>query len=148
MIKELASSIPTFPGVENQVRCFAHVLNLVAKTIIRQFDVEKTARTSDGDLEAATDEVALQAAALSDVISGLEDEIPELVGEDELGEDEVDDDVDGWIDERGDLSADEKEELRASVLPVKLILAKVSLSHLLPALLLIYVPYTAPQARK
>lgn len=35
------------------------------------------------------------------------------------------DDVDGWVDERENLTEEEREELRASVLPVKLILAKV-----------------------
>ena len=40
----------------------------------------------------------------------------------------VDDDVDGWIDKRDDLSDEEREDLRESVLPVKLALAKVTLA--------------------
>ena len=42
MITELASLIDDFPGSENQTRCFTHVLNLVVKSIIRQFDLPNT----------------------------------------------------------------------------------------------------------
>ncbi len=31
-----------FPGAANQTRCFAHIINLVVKSILRQFDVPKT----------------------------------------------------------------------------------------------------------
>ena len=38
MIEHLAVVIDTFPGAPNQTRCFAHILNLVAKTVLRQFE--------------------------------------------------------------------------------------------------------------
>ncbi|KAI0743016.1 hypothetical protein C8Q80DRAFT_1081465, partial [Daedaleopsis nitida] len=38
MITRLAALLPDFDGPPNRVRCFAHVLNLVAKSLIRQFD--------------------------------------------------------------------------------------------------------------
>jgi len=41
MIEELAVLIDDFPGPANQTRCFLHILNLVVKSIIRQFDLPK-----------------------------------------------------------------------------------------------------------
>ena len=38
MIKHLAVVIDTFPGAPNQTQCFAHILNLVAKTVLHQFE--------------------------------------------------------------------------------------------------------------
>ena len=41
MIDELGEIIPTFPGEPNRTRCFAHIINLVAKSVIKQFDIPK-----------------------------------------------------------------------------------------------------------
>jgi hypothetical protein len=41
MIEHLAVLIDTFPGAANQTRCFAHILNLVAKSVLRQFEAPK-----------------------------------------------------------------------------------------------------------
>ncbi|KAF9537612.1 hypothetical protein CPC08DRAFT_613930, partial [Agrocybe pediades] len=38
MIEEMSTLLDHFPGAPNQTRCFTHILNLVAKTIIKQFD--------------------------------------------------------------------------------------------------------------
>lgn len=43
MVKHLATLVENFPGAANQTRCFTHILNLVAKSILRQFDVAKKA---------------------------------------------------------------------------------------------------------
>src|SRR6202030_1804579 len=42
MISHLATILEEFPGSANRTRCFAHILNLVAKCIMRQFDAPKT----------------------------------------------------------------------------------------------------------
>jgi hypothetical protein len=39
MIEELAIQLNNFPGSASQVRCFVHILNLVVKSIMHQFDV-------------------------------------------------------------------------------------------------------------
>jgi hypothetical protein len=39
MIEELAIQLNDFPGSASQVWCFAHILNLVVKSIMHQFDV-------------------------------------------------------------------------------------------------------------
>jgi len=41
MIDELAELIDKFPGKANHMWCFMHILNLVCKNILRQFDVPK-----------------------------------------------------------------------------------------------------------
>ena len=42
MIAELANLIDDFPGPANQTRCFTHVLNLVVKSILHQFDLHNS----------------------------------------------------------------------------------------------------------
>jgi hypothetical protein len=39
MIDELAIQLDNFPGSASQVQCFTHILNLVVKSIMCQFDV-------------------------------------------------------------------------------------------------------------
>ena len=39
MIESMATVIADFPGKANRVRCLAHIINLVVKVILRQFDV-------------------------------------------------------------------------------------------------------------
>ena len=41
MIEELADLIATFPGEANRARCFVHIISLIAKSVIKQFDVPK-----------------------------------------------------------------------------------------------------------
>jgi hypothetical protein len=39
MIDELAGQLQDFPGEANHAQCFTHILNLVVKSIMHQFDV-------------------------------------------------------------------------------------------------------------
>ena len=57
MIVELSELITKFPGPANQIRCFLHILNLVVKSIIKQFDSPKTqsGKLDDALLELAGD---------------------------------------------------------------------------------------------
>jgi hypothetical protein len=41
MIKELADLLKNYPGEAGHTQCFTHIINLVAKSIIRQFDIPK-----------------------------------------------------------------------------------------------------------
>jgi hypothetical protein len=68
MINELANLLDDFPGSANQTRCFTHVLNLVIKSIIRQFDLPKA--QGDKILDEAANEL-LNLASVR-VIVGLE----------------------------------------------------------------------------
>jgi hypothetical protein len=59
MIEELADLLDDFPGEANRTRCFTHILNVVAKSIIKQFDVPK-ARAKE-----VLDDMANELAALA-----------------------------------------------------------------------------------
>ena len=123
MIEHLAILIDTFPGAANQTRCFAHILNLVAKSVLRQFEAPKA------DSNKAMANAAEELAAVPDEInhevpdSGLEDNDDEINDEDD---DVVDDDEDGLQDERDEMSEEELRRLEESVKPVRLVLTKVS----------------------
>ena len=41
MITELVDLIWNFPGDANRTRCFAHIINLIVKSLLKQFDVPK-----------------------------------------------------------------------------------------------------------
>jgi len=112
MIKHLATLLDNFPGASNQVRCFLHILNLVAKSVLMQFDPLK-ADTTDLLAEGLEELAALE--------KDLED-VDESDGEDE----EEDDDINDLLDEREDMTRVEIEELEASVQPVRLVLTKAS----------------------
>lgn len=116
MIVELSKSLPNFPGPANRSRCFTHVLNLVVKSIMRQFDVPKA--QENGAMDEAAKELA---ATLED------EELSSWASVTEGSED--DDDVDGWIDERDDMTEDERNDLIEDVEPVRLMLVKVSLYY-------------------
>ncbi|PBK66583.1 hypothetical protein ARMSODRAFT_851408, partial [Armillaria solidipes] len=38
MVEVLATHILSFPGQAHHVRCFAHVVNLVVKSLLKQFE--------------------------------------------------------------------------------------------------------------
>jgi hypothetical protein len=109
MIEELANLLDEFPGPANQTRCFTHVLNLVVKSIIRQFDSPNS--KNDKHLSEATKEMLSFAGNI------------EFEGEE--GGDE-DDNIEGWIDERELMTEEELEKLDDSVEPLRLLLTKVS----------------------
>ena len=41
MVENLAKLVVDFPGDANHARCLAHIVNLVVKIILRQFDISK-----------------------------------------------------------------------------------------------------------
>src|SRR5712675_1109467 len=56
MIVKLAQILPAFKGEKSRVWCFLHIVNLIAKAIIRQFDASK------GGLEVEEDEGKMRVA--------------------------------------------------------------------------------------
>ena len=120
MVEHLSTIVENFPGAPNRTRCFAHILNLVAKSILRQFEVRKTA----GDAEPEDDAIKALAALAQEL--ELEENVDDL--EDGLEEDdqEDDDDDDGLGDERDGMSEEEVAELEESLVPIRLMLTKVS----------------------
>jgi hypothetical protein len=117
LIQELEHIVEGFPGEANQTRCFNHILSLVAKSIVQMFDVPKK-NTEGDDGELSRDEALLQ--TLAEGIELEERETRERLGRDEDLDDELD-----WEDEAELLTADEKAELNASILPVRILIIKV-----------------------
>jgi hypothetical protein len=58
MVEELSYLVVAFDGKASQTQCFAYILNLIAKSIIKQFDLPK------GKVGEALDEVVGELVAL------------------------------------------------------------------------------------
>jgi hypothetical protein len=112
MIEELAVQLDDFPGSASRVRCFAHILNLVVKSIMRQFDVP----------EKKIGDVADEATRELQKLAG------DIVREELMSQSGVEqqDNVEGWVDERAEMDADELTALDDAVQPVRFLLTKVS----------------------
>ncbi len=114
MAETLGKSLPSFDGMNARGRCFDHIVNLCAKSVLRPFDVEKK---KAGEALSAAEE-AVQ-ALLEDVdlySAGLDLPAGEDAGEDDDGE--------GFVDEREEMDEEERESLEESIAPVKLVLTK------------------------
>ena len=117
MIDELASVLEDFPGAANRTRCFSHILNLVAKSVMKQFDLPKA---------KAGEALTAAAQALSTLSGDIESE-EALMGGDMAQDCDVDDDEDGLADVRDNMSSEELDELDKTLQPVRLVLVKVHL---------------------
>ena len=120
MIRELEMLTPTFAGFASHTCCFLHVVNLIAKSLIRQFDAKTMI---EGNAE------------LTEWAKGLaeeQDEFQKGDGDNANNDDNdkeadcADKDEDGMVDAMADLTEAEKDELERSKRPVKLVLLKVS----------------------
>ena len=122
MIRHLEVLIDEFRGRKSQTRCFAHILNLIAKSILRQFDIPR-AQVNNDDATVALIELA----------GNIEFEEEEM---DEYGDNDNDDDnsddqeevmenTDDWVNEREAMTMEQLAELDKSVQPVRQMLVKV-----------------------
>jgi len=123
MIDELVNMLPNFAGQANRCCCFLHIVNLIAKTLLKKFDVPKK------DAESALDDAETE---LFDLAAGID---MEMVTVAEVGagdkDDEENDNVEGWVDEMVLLSDEEQAALHENVGPVRLVLVKVSKSWMM-----------------
>lgn len=119
MTEQLGQLLVAFNGDYSRTRCFLHILNLVAKSMLRQFDVKAVS-----DVE----EVDVDVQKLLKLAEGLEAEEAAVRDEQDVpGEDGVDDDdEESWIDEVGTMNDEEQDEFEREVRPVKMVLVKVS----------------------
>jgi hypothetical protein len=126
MVEELEELLPEFSRV-NHTRCFLHVNNLVARTLVRQFDIPKEKPTAAEDDDDDPDQELRELAGDIDLEERhTREALLEEIGDGELG---LDDDGEGWIDEMAALSQAEREGLQKSLRPVQMILVKVSLGY-------------------
>jgi hypothetical protein len=117
MIQYLSDALDEFPGPANQTRCFVHTINLIAKSILKPFDVRKAK-----DIREFNDVVH----ALGDSAEGDD---PEDCTEQTAGNNGEEDDNE---EEKGDDDDDEEEEEEdddddASLGPIRSMLLKVCL---------------------
>jgi hypothetical protein len=123
MIEHLARRLEDFPGDPNRARCFTHILNLVVKTIMHQFEVPQKWRRWDSHSDDITRDL-LDLAGDIDV----EEEETEAEQEDGSEDGRGHDNNEDWIDERGNMITEEIDELEAHVRPVTVVLTKVNLT--------------------
>ena len=112
MIEHLATLLDNYPGAANRTRCFAHILNLVAKCIMKQFDAPKKKNSKETDSE--TDEEG-------DELAGALDELEEEL--EDYGK-QIEDDWEN--DMRADMTSEEVKKLEDGVKPVRCVLSKVN----------------------
>src|SRR5215475_8378826 len=96
MITELAKILPKFSEASH-TWCFLHIVNLVAKSIIKQFDVPK--KRKDEDLDDAEQELC----DLAGDLELKEQQTAEAMDKQQINRDtglgeEMDDDIEGWVD--------------------------------------------------
>ena len=119
MITHLAKRLPAFQGTFHRVRCFAHVIQLVAKSLLRSFDAKHIE-----DAEAVVDKDIEMLLRLAEDMAS-EDAAAVAAGREEEGEDAPLEDDEDWVDEIASLSIEEQAEFEQELVPVKLVLAKV-----------------------
>jgi hypothetical protein len=133
MIEHLSTLIENFPGAANQTRCFSHILNLVAKSILQQFEVRKKVGDDPDDTDDAKKALAALAKELEleentdiseDLANDLEEDEVNSEADNEVTVDNDDDD-DGLVDERKRMTEEEVAELEETIVPIRLMLTKV-----------------------
>lgn len=118
MVAALMKLIPGWAGNSNRARCFDHVVNLCARSVLKPFDAEK---------KKVAGVVSDAEQALQELLEGLEDDEDGVDGVDGAEADGENDDVDGFVDEGAGLDPFDREQLEDDIFPVKVLLAKVSL---------------------
>lgn len=128
MVDELQVILPDFPGEASRTRCFCHIINLVVKSVIKQFDAPKAKKTQARrgtnlviDNQDARDHASKRLEELAGDIE--DDEAEQQVEERQVNSEE--DNLDGWVDERAEMADVEIEYLDREVLPARLVLTKV-----------------------
>ena len=106
MIDKLAELVVAFSGAANRTWCFTHILNLVVKVILHQFDLPK----AKGD-----DTLNIASQALLELAGNVKMENEAM---DKNEEEENDDKKDGSVDPRDGMSQEEQDRLNAMVHPV------------------------------
>ncbi|KAG1795001.1 uncharacterized protein BJ212DRAFT_1291525 [Suillus subaureus] len=111
MVQELSEKIPAFRGATTHTHCFLHTVNLVAKSLIQEFDIKK----HDAD----------QVLAKADNVDDEESEDEEEVDDSNTADAELKDNDEGWVNEVELLEPDEWKVLEREIQPMKLALVKV-----------------------
>lgn len=115
----MAKFLTTFSST-NHTQCFAHIINLIAKSLLKQFDIKDRDR-GDQDLDA--NERSLLALVEDIELDKLTTAQEKDVSDSEIEEEDI---IEGWVDEVEALSPAEWANLGELVRPIKKTLVKVS----------------------
>ena len=126
MDNELAGRLEEFPGAANRARCFTHIINLVVKSIMRQFDVPSKKSGAFTDERAEAYHTMAGDIEMDELLTQVESENSQ---EDKDGP--LHDNDEGWIDERDNMAEEDVDELEDSVRPLRYLLTKVSSEQVL-----------------
>ncbi|PPQ85854.1 hypothetical protein CVT26_001954 [Gymnopilus dilepis] len=124
MVTEMHDRIPAFNKV-NRMRCFLHILNLVAKSMLKQFELpaKKETNFTDEEREVLGDLVGLSEGLMAEESATRSEEERDVDSYKIPDEDEEDEE--DWVDEI-ELTPEEVKELQEKTLPVTRVLVKVS----------------------
>ena len=168
MIENLATIMSHFSGEANRARCLAHIVNLVAKIILRQFEVSKNRKKKKNlpkevnnddndkivDTEVVVDKVEVEKVIVdeeAEETDDFEDERDRVLDKEEKemdgGGDDEDDDEDSQkllqdVDILEEQMRDEIDRVGMKVKPVRQALFKVTTSSLLYSFFLPIFPLT------
>jgi hypothetical protein len=117
MIQEMARLLPDYSDV-NRTHCFLHVVNLVAKSLLKQFDLPSKSKKS----EKKATSLEAEEETLYEIVDDEGKGVTESPGDESDG---GEDDPDDSADEQPFLTEEERAGLNESSRPVKLVLAKV-----------------------
>jgi hypothetical protein len=137
MVTELAGSLPNWDA-SKRTRCFAHIINLVAKSLLKQFDVITGKKPAEGEKESAEMDISDDEREFQELAAGLDEEERQMLEElDDADDDDMegDDDDIGWVDELADMNERDREDLLKKIKPVSWVLFKVCLHDYLPFVL-------------
>ena len=116
MLIEAGHLLPMFFPI-NRTRCFNHILNLVAKSFLKQFDIHRSDSLREEDDEERS---------LLEFAGNIDEEERTMAQENDEDEDiEEDDSLEGWVDEVEALPDKKRQKLDESIRPAKRMLVKV-----------------------
>jgi hypothetical protein len=113
MAAALKQQLPSFSADKDRTRCFAHIINLVAKSLLKMFDPpKKTDGTSDKDGDNDDDEPDgfLDLDELLAELNDLEHTSPERDDDDDIF-----DEVAHMLDDERNLFFDSTKEIRSAL---------------------------------
>jgi hypothetical protein len=135
MVENIPNHIKYWEGETNHTRCFNHIVNLIAKTLLKLFEVPKAKGASTGKKEVDEAEEELERIGKELEVEDLRTQIEAFANPLTAEGIDAEEDVD---DAMALLDPDEIEDFRENIVPVRLALAKVqslsseSNSYLLP----------------
>lgn len=122
MIDELKDQVLEFDGHSTHAWCFLHMINLVAKSLVCEFNVDKKGRAGEhtGSMDEDTERLEQELWTLTE---GIELEELSTVDENDL---DGNDELEGWIDKVERLSEEAWKEFQRTICLVKLALIKAN----------------------